>query len=371
MRHLTDGTLRRMVDEPLSVSAGDRQHSGACRRCQIRLEKISTSARQAARLLAVSETPIDPALALAHVRQRLAAGGIEPPRGWKARLLARIEPHRRQLVKPVGGVALAAGLLGALSLTPAGSFAQSLITIFQPTQVAAVPIATGDLRNLPELTKFGTIHAPKRVHDHPVGSAVAAASVSGMQVLTPQSLPGGVPSAVTYDVIPGATGTFTFSATRARRAAAAAGKALPPMPARIDGSTLQLTTGTAVIAVYGGGKGDALPALVIGQMKAPRVSSTGVSVKQIEDYVLSLPGVSPQLAASIRSIGDPTTTLPIPIPIDQAQSQSVQVQGVNGVAVGDATGLGSVVIWEKNGIIYGVGGTLSEDQVVALANSLQ
>jgi hypothetical protein len=48
----------------------------------------------------------------------------------------------------------------------------------------------------------------------------------------------------------------------------------------------------------------------------------------------------------------------------------VTVQGVQGLAVGDSTGLGSVVIWEKDGIIYGVGGPLTEDQVLDIANSL-
>jgi len=40
------------------------------------------------------------------------------------------------------------------------------------------------------------------------------------------------------------------------------------------------------------------------------------------------------------------------------------------VAIGDQTGAGSVVIWEKNGMIYGVGGPLKESDVLAAANSL-
>jgi hypothetical protein len=105
-------------------------------------------------------------------------------------------------------------------------------------------------------------------------------------------------------------------------------------------------------------------------MKAPKLSSTGVSVTEIENYVLRLPGVSPQLASAIRSIGDLTTTLPIPIPVDLASSQPVTVQGAQGLAVGDSTGVGSLVVWEKNGIVYGVGGTLAESEVLNIANSL-
>lgn len=139
------------------------------------------------------------------------------------------------------------------------------------------------------------------------------------------------------------------------------------MPARINGSTLQVTVGTAVAATYGTGE---LPDLVVGQMAAPKIMSTGVTVQELENYVLSLPDVPSTLATQLRSLGDPTTTLPLPIPVDMAQSQKVSVQGVEGVAIGDQTGAGSVVIWEKNGMIYGVGGPLKESDVLATANSL-
>jgi hypothetical protein len=122
--------------------------------------------------------------------------------------------------------------------------------------------------------------------------------------------------------------------------------------------------------MYVGGQGSALPSLVIGEMRAPTIASTGVTVQEMENYVLSLPGVTPGLANAIRSIGDPTKTLPIPIPAGAAQSHAVTIQGVQGVAVGDSTGLGSGVVWEKDGIIYGVAGTQTEDAILATANSL-
>src|SRR5437763_820164 len=175
----------------------------------------------------------------------------------------------------------------------------------------------------------------------------------------------------------------------------AAGKTLPSMPAGLDGSTLQVTIGPAVVATYGGDVGSViggakagntgngqeseggapgggtLPTLVVAEAAQPRVTSTGASVKEIEDYLLAQPGVSPQLASQIKAIGGPSTTLPIPIPVDRATAQTVQVQGVSGLAVGDNTGLGSGVIWEKDGVVYGVAGALPESQILTIANSLQ
>jgi hypothetical protein len=193
-----------------------------------------------------------------------------------------------------------------------------------------------------------------------------------MTVLVPSSLPAGIPSAVTYTVSPGGTASFTFDAAKARAAAARTGKTLPAMPANVDGSTLQVTVGSTVVATYGacGTNCNQIPPLVIGQMVAPRVTSTKANLKEMEDYVLSLPGVSPELAAQIRALGDPASTLPIPVPVGLAHADPVTVQGVQGLGIGDGTGVGSVVVWEKGGIIYGVGGPMAESQAVSIADSL-
>jgi hypothetical protein len=143
------------------------------------------------------------------------------------------------------------------------------------------------------------------------------------------------------------------------------------MPANIDGSTLYLTVGPAVVESFGVSAGQQLPSLVIAQARVPRVQSTGVSVRQLEEYLLIQPGISPTLAAQIRAIGDPSQTLPIPIPANLATSHSVTVQGVQGVAIGDSSGLGSALIWVKDGVVYAVGGTLTENQVLQVANSLR
>jgi hypothetical protein len=117
--------------------------------------------------------------------------------------------------------------------------------------------------------------------------------------------------------------------------------------------------------------GEMLPSLAVIQAAAPHLTSTGASVQDIESYLLVQPGISPQLAAEIRSIGDPSATLPLPIPVDKATAQAVQVDGVSGWAIGDNTGIGSAVVWVKNHRVYAVAGTLPEDQVLAAANSLQ
>ena len=54
-----------------------------------------------------------------------------------------------------------------------------------------------------------------------------------------------------------------------------------------------------------------------------------------------------------------------------ATSSKVTVQGVTGVALGDNTGVGSAVIWVKNGVVYAVAGTIKQTDAIDIANNLK
>jgi hypothetical protein len=165
------------------------------------------------------------------------------------------------------------------------------------------------------------------------------------------------------------------------------------MPPNLDRSSLVATIGPVVVATYGaprdwrsrhrypvrkyGRRQDledrlsAGPMLLIVQAASPRVSSTGASVRDIEAYLLRQPGVPAQLAAEISAIGDPATTLPIPIPVEREVAQPVVVQGVKGLGILDNTGIGSGVVWQRDGTIYAVAGTLAARDIMGVANSLR
>jgi hypothetical protein len=365
VKHLDDGTLRRMLDEPLSMRETERLHYRACGDCRDRQASIALDARAASELLDLRVARVDPFAALERVKSRIELGNIKPVRHPRLGAILSRPGLRQSLVAAIATLAI----VGTVAWTPAGSLAQRFVTIFQPSQITSVQITSTDLKSLAELSKYGTFSLPKQLPMVTVPDAATASTQAHMQVLALPSLPAGVPANHVYEVLPGDSASFTFSAAKAQAAARAEGTTAPPMPAKIDGSTLTVIMRAGVVAVYGS-KGD-IPGLVIGQMKAPRIKSSGVSVKELEDYVLSIPGISAQLAAQIRSIGDLTKTLPVPVVLDRQQAQQVQVQGVQGLGVGDQTGVGSGVLWEKHGVIYGVAGPMTVDQVVAVANSLR
>ena len=368
MAHLSEATMRRSVDEPLALGARDRQHLGLCSPCAARLDAIEVDALYAASLLSTREPEVNSAQAFRSIQTQMKR---EPGARttWFARLTSRARARSHMSVLASGAFAALVAALMAIGLTPAGSIAQSFINLFEPQQVATVQLSAADLRSLSQLRHFGKVNVPGSLSPQHVADARAASAASGMHVLSPSFRPRGTPSAASYEVLGGGTGSFTFSTSRSKAWAAAHHTQLPPVPAGLDGSTLSVITGDTVLATYSAGSGS-LPDLVVGQTRAPRIATTGASVHDIEAYVLSLPGLSSTLRSQIQSLGNPISVLVLPVPADFATSHPVTVNGARGYAISDSTGLGSVVIWEKDGVIYGVGGTLSENDALQTANSL-
>jgi hypothetical protein len=117
-----------------------------------------------------------------------------------------------------------------------------------------------------------------------------------------------------------------------------------------------------------------LPQLVIVKSNAPVATSTQVTVQQLEDYLLSVPGISPELRKAIQALGT-GTTLPVPVPVEYATSSKVKVQipdgsKVDGVGLGDNTGVGAGVVWVNGGSVYAVVGTIKLSDALDIANHL-
>jgi len=309
-------------------------------------------------LLAMPALEPDAGAALARLRERsLAAPAADRPRSAR--------PLRSPL-KWAGAAAAAAIVAVSLGLT---GVADSIFQIFEARQFAAVNVAPGDFHTLEQLAAYGTLTWSQPPAPRQVASAAAASAATGLAAPA-VSPPARVTGPATYAVLDRTTATFTFDAATAGAAAGKIDRTMPPMPASIDGSTLIFAGGPAIVVTYGSGQ-DA-PGVVVGVSKAPTVGSDRASIAQIQAYLLAQPGISPELAAQIRNISDPASTLPIPIPVGQAATKRVTVHGVaNGLFVGDSTGIGSGVIWQQNGLVYVVGGTLTETETLAVANSLQ
>ena len=371
MAHLTDGTLRRMVDDPDAKAGRDAAHLDGCAECQARFKTVTDDARSISALLAVPAARVDVGRAFDTV---MSARKAQPALGLRL-------PFLRPGARPVTLALVAAVAAAALVVVAfaAGGF------FFQPTTVKTVPITVADIQALSQLADYGTLTWTKEPQLQATTSASDAAAIAGgMQAPVVAQLPAGVSTTVTYGAMSQAEATFTFSEARAAAAAEAKGKTLPRMPAGMDGATLTITVGPAVGEIYGemnaptsgsssnsSGNQINLPQLIVAKSASPKVTSTQVTTVQLEDYILTQPGISDQLKNAIKAIGDPSTTLLIPVPVQYATSTPVTVQGVDGVALGDNTGVGSGVVWVKNGSVYVVVGTIKQSDAVDIANNLK
>ncbi len=351
---------------------------------------------------------------LIHAASHVVAGATPAPsRGVLDRAFAKIEAgargpawrerwlppglRRPALRRSLAGAATAAALVLAVAFTPIGSYAQGLFEDMRPQQFAVVPVRLADLEALPDLDTYGEFSQITGGGPQLRAGAAEASAAAGIPILVPTYLPRTVSAPPTYITVPSQSATFTFSAAKAQAAAQAEGKTLPRMPANIDGSSVRMTTGRAIVAVYGShtflgalatpsletpaaptaeagslsGLDSFVPQLVILQAEVPVATATGASPEDLEEYLLSQPGISDELADAIRAIGDPTTTWPIPVPIGEVDTDSVTVQGVRGTAFSERSGFGVGVMWVKDGFVYAVAAPLSEREVLNVANSLR
>jgi hypothetical protein len=365
--HPSDGTLRRALDEPVAVDAAKRAHVVSCAKCAERLRRISTDAGAVQAMLHAPGAIPDVVAA----RARLARTEAKAPGHRPAMRVHRRVGRTNRLVAGAG-IALAASAVLVVS-----GGAQDFLSLFQPSRVAAVPVTASDVRSLAGLASYGTVSGGSSITFEPEPDAAAAEAAAGIAAPVVGDLPAGTTAQPNYAVVSGVVVTFTFSKQLAEEAAARAGGTLPALPDGLDGSTLSVMIAPAAVVSYGIDpsdflRSDSLPsgqAFVVVKTRTPTVTSTGVTVQQLERYLLSVPGIPAGVASEIRALGDPTQTIPIPIPVDLASGTPVSINGASGVLIGDSTGLGSAVIWQHNGVVYAIAGTVTSNEVLGIARS--
>jgi hypothetical protein len=354
-----------MVDDPdANTGAGGARHIETCAECKARYETVAGDARAITSLLAAPALNVDVASAFNRVR---SAPTARPRFGFR---LPVMRPGSRPMVLAFATMIALVGLV-VTAIAQGGS----LIT---PTTVEPVPITVADMQALSQLSAYGSLTWTTKPNLQIVTSAAEAESISGLKPPTATNVPSTVSKTVTYAATPKAVAVFTFSKDKATSAAAGTGKNLPVLPAGMEGAQMTVSIGPAVAAIYGNmtppkagsdmTQAD-LPQMVIVKSNAPVATSTQVTVKQLEEYLLSVPGISPELTKAIKALGS-GTTLPIPVPVEYATSSKVTVQDVAGVALGDNTGVGAGVIWVKNGVVYAVVGTIKLSDALDIANHL-
>ena len=163
---------------------------------------------------------------------------------------------------------------------------------------------------------------------------------------------------------------FTFSAGQGARRPP--GEALPP-PARRAGRQPRSGSSPARAWPRSGRRPAGVPALVVARVdRADGVLLRACRSTTARDYLLSLPGLPDDLAAQLRAFTGDGTTLPLPVPAAAGD----HARPPTSTGTGDRARLPRrrcSPAWSgcEDGVVTGVAGSLSEDEVLAVARGLR
>ncbi|MBW0091271.1 hypothetical protein I4I73_20500 [Pseudonocardia sp. KRD-184] len=389
MRHPTDGTLRRLLDEPAGVPDAEREHAAGCPVCLAALREARADADLVGAALgpdlvgvdalpavdvdaawariapAVAATPRAPSAAVPVPRRRVALRRSALRRSALRRSALRRSALRRSaLRRPAVAVAAVAALLTGAGVAAASDW----LPIFRTDRVAAVTVTQSDLVALPDLDAYGELELTAGADLRDVADADAAEEVTGLAVPEVRVLPRGVTGGPQFQAGEQLAAEFTFSAAEAARTAAAAGATLPPPPPGMDGARFRLVAGPGYAAVWPTGSG--LPGLVVARAVAPTGYSSGIPFETARDYLLSLPGLPPGVADQLRGFSGDGTTLPLPLPAGEVTSTAADVGGRPATVLTTRDGALACVVWVRDGVVTAVAGSLDAGEVLAVAREL-
>lgn len=378
MAHVAEGTLRRLVDEPLAVPDTAAAHVASCRRCTRRQGTALGDSLFARSHL----SPLLPAPDVDAAWQRLraaapagdsrparsrAAGTPRPPASarwrWRIAVPPRLSPALLALVAVLlAGAAAGTTLTIVLGSSPAPSPAPSALPTADFQAVADVTGLAGPGGILGGLQgdsgslrlPFGVLRWSAAGPAHKVASIAAAEAATGLTVRIP-SLPAGVGGPATVLVQPAVTATVTFG---------------DGAPAGLQGTSLTLRAGPAVVVEYGGQVGNlGIPTLASFAMGRPTLSSGTASPQRLAAYVLAQPGLPSGLVQEVRLVSGLGTILPVGARSGPGLSQ-VDVDGAPGILVTEGT-VASGVIWQdRAGVVRAVLGLLDQKDVLHVADQL-
>jgi hypothetical protein len=358
MRHPTDGTLRRLLDEPAGVADADREHVAGCPVCLSGLAAAQEDAAVTGAALDV-RLAVDVDAGWSRLSHAVAVDGrrpqpaAAPARRWRAALRS-----------PVIAAFAVVALLGGAGAAAAADWLQ----IFRTERIAPVTLTQADLVALPDLSAYGDVEVTEEPDVREVADAATAEKATGLSVPRVGELPRGVTGEPAFRVGDRVNAVFTFSVEKATRTAVAAGKTLPPPPPGLDGSQFRLTAGPGLAAVWTEARG--VPALIVARAVAPTAYSSGVPFETARDYLLSLPGLPEHVASQLRGFSGDGTTLPLPVNAGYLTSSTADVDGKPATVLTSRDGLLAGVVWVDGGVVTAVAGSLSTDEVLSVARGL-
>jgi hypothetical protein len=368
-------------------------HVATCAACQERVAELQQTALVAGDALrSVRPVRLPSATETAMARQQLASRQREPiapaPQPIPIRETTPMFLSRISTPWRLTASGLAAAILVSLivAFTPEGrTAAAGFLATFRSQQVAPIeisPQSQADItRTMNALGSLGTLKSPNgvtsarngapRLEDGKQVTMAEATLQVGFAPRTPDATTlKGLDPTPRIQVMPANEIRFVFDKARAAEYFRASGHPDVSLPDKFDGATLIVSIPSAVLLQYG--STNTRDALIIGQSGELVVDVQGkVTLDELRDFLLGLPGLPKETTDQLRLIGNWRETLPVPIPTDKVNWKSVWFNGSKGLLLNDNSGVGSAAIWQSDGRLYGLAGSLKADDLKRVADSLK
>jgi hypothetical protein len=382
---LTDGEIRALIDDEMGAERRSdwAEHVSGCERCRMRLNLISENAGAVAAMLNSITPPIDATdeqIALRQVRaRRVAREPVIPMKGET--LMSRIGGVGRR--GAIAGVAILALMVIVVAAVPLSSLAENMLTRFRVQQFSAITIPMDLIQQdaqaaqsmdsgtqafiQSQLADLGQLNTTLDKNSLKKGSSIgdAQSHLNGtMQVPSKLSSFSGVnPTIYLSDA---GTISYKLNVQKARDLLSLGNIDPAPLP---DPSTTPTVTisldvpAGAALDYESNGKH-----LIVAQMESPTLSiPSSVDISMLRDEMLATGFLPPDTVSQLRSVTDWEHTLIVPVP-SGATTSNVTVQDSPGLLI--KSDQGSVVMWQKDGILHVVGSD-SDVDVMSVASSMQ
>ena len=397
MNCVSENSLRAYHDAELSAvqDAEIAAHLSGCAECRKRMDEIAATAarveKQMVSLGAASvEMKIDVQAALSRFKaQQVARVATMPSSPDFVAPETNVQARGRRW-RPLWIGAVAATILACSLAFPFGrGLAQRFLGTLRVEKVQPVRLDFSALEgNRPLQEMLRQMISDKVVvtadeKPQPVSTAADASQLAGFsaQVLDAR--------ADTPKFIVGGQHAFhmTIDRTRLQDIFDQAGRADLLLPATLDGANVSVNVPRSIMVEYGdcpeAGNTQPKPTpphaaawancLALQEVPSPLVNMPSeLNLQQLAEIGFQLAGMSATQARNLGQTIDWKSTLVLPIPRFASSYSQVTVNGVQGTLIEGSGRRGPdyVLVWVKNGIIYGLVGHGDSSNAVALANSL-
>jgi anti-sigma factor RsiW len=374
--HLNDDLLRALYDQELTdaQTLSARAHLSGCPTCQNRLDQISARAQRV-------QVQFD----------RLNAGNPAQPSSTQAayrhfatssRLYSQKKETLRTMFtrRPIWTVLAVIALLAMVfTLTPARAWASDFLGLFRVEKVQVIAFnqdAVEETQTRMEVHQeaFERIfQEDMQVTEHQVPETVVSTEeAAGIIGFTPR-LPADM-SGAELRIQPGFDAIFTIDQPKLQELIDVMGAEFT-LPEAANGQVVTMNVPDALTANADCSEDPDMVyrCLSLIQLRSPVVDAPdGMPVEEIGAAMFTFLGMPEDEAREMSQRIDWTTTLVIPVPSDGAvQVKDVNVDGVTGSLFLQPIRNGFVLVWVKDGILYGLSGTGGEMDALQIAGSIQ